>query len=311
MLKYLFGPVPSRRMGRSLGIDLFEKKICNFNCVYCEVAKTELKTTKRDIYVPTEDVIAEVKEYLVSNFNNKPDFITFSGSGEPTLHSELGNIIDEIKKITDIPVAVITNSGLITESDVFNDLLKADLVMPSLDAVSRDTLLRINKINKGFDTDKIVDALARFSKQFKGEVWLEILTLKGINDSDEEFYLLKKAVEKINPTLVQVHTVSRPSMAGDVTKVDEERLEELSAIIGEKAMVVKRFSSLNLDTTSNLTSFELLESLLRVRACSFDEILSATGTTRDDLDLLITKGVKERKITTLDFDGIKHYKLLD
>ncbi|PID29462.1 MAG: radical SAM protein [Candidatus Cloacimonadota bacterium] len=308
-MRYLFGPVPSRRMGSSLGIDLLDRKICNFNCIYCEVAKTEIKTIKRDTYVPVKDVLDEIKEYLVSNFKEKPDFITFSGSGEPTLHSELGTIIDEIKKITDIPVAVITNSGTITDPSVFNDLLKADLVMPSLDAISKDIILKINKVNKEFCVEKTIEELSRFSKEFKGEMWLEILALKDVNDSDEEFKLLKEAVDKINPTIVQVHTVSRPSMAGKVTKVDEKRLKELSEIIGEKAMVVKKFSSFP-NKRSNITTSKLLESLLKVRACSFNEILSATGASKKDLELLIEKGIKERRLLDFDFDGIKHFKLM-
>ncbi len=296
-------------MGSSLGIDLLDRKICNFNCIYCEVAKTEIKTIKRDTYVPVKDVLDEIKEYLVSNFKEKPDFITFSGSGEPTLHSELGTIIDEIKKITDIPVAVITNSGTITDPSVFNDLLKADLVMPSLDAISKDIILKINKVNKEFCVEKTIEELSRFSKEFKGEMWLEILALKDVNDSDEEFKLLKEAVDKINPTIVQVHTVSRPSMAGKVTKVDEKRLKELSEIIGEKAMVVKKFSSFP-NKRSNITTSKLLESLLKVRACSFNEILSATGASKKDLELLIEKGIKERRLLDFDFDGIKHFKLM-
>ncbi|MBN1968977.1 MAG: radical SAM protein [Candidatus Delongbacteria bacterium] len=309
-MKYLFGPVPSRRLGRSLGIDLLIEKICNFNCVYCEVAPTKVFGTERKEFIPAEEVISELKDYLIKNISSPPDFITFSGSGEPTLHSKLGYIIDEIQKMTDIPVAVITNSGTITDPSVYNDLLKADLVIPSLDAVSRKVLYKINKIPPELDIEKMIDTLKKFTEEFSGEVWLEILVCKNINDQEEEFLNLKKAVDYINPKIVQVHTISRPPMAGKPGKADESSLKRLAEIIGEKATIVRSFNDLNRKSSGCSSDIELLKSLLRVRSCHLEEIVDATGISADTVLKLVNnlelEGVIKREI----FDNNEYFKIL-
>lgn len=207
-MKYIFGPVPSRRLGASLGIDIIPFKTCTLNCIYCECGNTTELTLERKAYIKTEEVIDELKRFL----SEKPviDYITFSGSGEPTLNSEIGKMIRAIKKITDIPVAVLTNGTLLHREDVRNELLAAELVIPSLDAVSEEIFLKINRPCKGLTIEKIIDGIIKFSKEFKGRIWLEIFFVKDINTSITEIVQMIKIIKEISPEKVQLNTIDRP-----------------------------------------------------------------------------------------------------
>lgn len=313
-MKYLFGPVPSRRLGISLGIDLLVDKICSMDCIYCEVSRTKLKTMERDEYVPTNEVIDEIKDYLNKNFSkDKPnagiDFITFSGSGEPTLHSKLGYIIDEIKKITDIPVAVLTNSTTLGNQEIFDELLKADLVVPSLDAVSYDIMDKINKPADNLTPEQIIENIKKLVDIHSGEVWLEILICDGVNDSDDEFFKLKEAVDYINPKVVQINTVARPSLGGNGKPAKKERIEKLIELIGEKARVVNKFSKTR-EFGESINEEYLIKSLLRIRSCRLDEVEQATGIKKEHLNNIINEMIDKKIVRTTIFDGTEYFKIV-
>src|SRR4030043_2260187 len=194
--QYLYGPVPSRRLGRSLGIDLVPQKICTYDCIYCQIGKTTEKTLTRREYVPVKEIMEEVERFLKEG-TASIDYLSLTGSGEPTLHSQIRSVIEGIKAITSIPVAVITNGSLLFEEEVRQDLLHADLVLPSLDAVSSEVFMRINRPRPGFSIAKVVEGLVEFRKIYKGQIWLEILFCKGVNNTPEELRKMKEVVERI------------------------------------------------------------------------------------------------------------------
>ena len=193
--KYIFGPVPSRRLGRSLGVDLVPYKTCTFDCIYCDLGRTTHKTTFRQPFVSPEEIQKEL-ELTLSVLDKKPDFITLSGSGEPTLNSNIGEIIRGVKEITSIPVAVLTNSSLLTLEEVRKDLLEADLVLPSLDAITPSLFEYINRPHSSLRIEEILSGLIQFRKQYRGQIWLEILFCRGVNDGKDEIEKLKEAIEE-------------------------------------------------------------------------------------------------------------------
>ncbi len=207
-MSIIFGPIKSRRLGTSLGIDLMPDNVCSLDCLYCEAGKTKIKTVERKEWISTEIVINELKEYFKNN-TIKLDYITFSGRGEPTLHTGLGEIIAEIKKMTNTNVAVLTNSTLMNIKDVQNSLLQADLVVPSLDSVIEKTFKKIDLPHPSISVSNIVESLVEFREIYKGEIWLEILLLKNFNDTIEEFEAFKEAVLKIKPNRVQINMLDR------------------------------------------------------------------------------------------------------
>jgi wyosine [tRNA(Phe)-imidazoG37] synthetase (radical SAM superfamily) len=233
----IYGPVPSRRLGVSLGVDVIPRKTCSYDCIYCQLGRVTNKTTKRDIYLPEEPIIREIKDFL-DHMKTPVDYITFSGSGEPTLHSRIGTIIGEIKKMTSIPVAVITNGSLLFMDEVKRDLSEADLVIPSLDAVSKSVYETINRPEESLEINQVIEGIVDFKKRFRGQVWIEILFCRGINDDPSEVARIKEVLERINPSRIQLNTVYRPPAEDFASPLTEERLSEIKEVLGGKASVI-------------------------------------------------------------------------
>ena len=237
MYKHLFGPVPSRRLGMSLGIDLIPHKICTLNCIYCECGTTNGLTHERQEYVPVEEVYRELKDFFKNNPD--PDYLTFSGAGEPTLHSHIGEVIAKVKDLRPgIPVAVLTNGTLFNDPVVRKELMQADLVLPSLDAATDMALRRINRPQRSLKAADYVDGLVRFSQEFKGEIWLEILILPGYNDGEENLVALKKAIQKINPGRIQLNTLDRPGTVEGLLPARMAQLQEIATFFGVKQVEI-------------------------------------------------------------------------
>jgi len=233
-MKYVFGPVYSRRLGRSLGIDLLPPKICSLNCVYCEVGPTTNLTCERKEYVPTEDIIQEIDQFLAAGTKGRPiDVFTLTAMGEPTLHSGIGKIIAHLKAKTDKPVAVLTNGTLFFDPQVRADLAAADIVIPSLDAARKESFERVNQPAPSVNLEQVIEGLALFGREFRGEVWLEILLVRDVNDSLEDLEALQRAVQKIQPTRLQLNTVARPPMDGRAQPVTREKMEQAVAILSD------------------------------------------------------------------------------
>ena len=234
----LFGPVPSRRLGISLGIDLVPMKTCTLNCIYCECGKTSHLTLERKEYVSFEAVKKELTHYLAHHA--RPDYITFSGSGEPTLNSKIGDVIRFLKdRVPDVPVAVLTNSTLFSRKQVRSDIKHAVVVIPSLDAVTEKIFNKINRPSPHLHVDTIIDGLIRFRKEYRGKIWLEVFIIPGMNDTAAELNALKLVIGKIKPDQVHLNTLDRPGSVSTLRTATREELERvLNVFQMENAAIV-------------------------------------------------------------------------
>jgi wyosine [tRNA(Phe)-imidazoG37] synthetase (radical SAM superfamily) len=237
---HIYGPMKSRRLGISLGISLTPFKVCSFDCVYCQLGKTTELTMERKEYCNSDEVVGELRQWLAAHPKEAAqlDYITFSGTGEPTLHSNIGALIRRIKAVTRVPVAVITNASTCDDPKVRDDIARADLIVPSLDAVMSGPYLAIDRPHAKVSFEGIIAGLCALRAIFKGQMWLEIMMLKGLNDSDEHVRLLKEAIEKINPDKIQLNSPVRSSAESGVLPVDSERLKQIQQIFGERCEIV-------------------------------------------------------------------------
>ncbi|MEW5717281.1 MAG: radical SAM protein [Chloroflexota bacterium] len=237
-MKYVFGPVPSRRLGRSLGIDPIPLKTCNWNCIYCQLGRSVPLTDERREYFPRAEILAEVKQHLATHPRGEIDWVTFVGSGEPTLHSGLGWLIHQVKTLTDIPVAVITNGALLHRPAVYGGLLNADAVMPTLDAGNAELYRRINRPSARCPFDQFVEGLVAFRQKYRGKLWLEVMLVKDLNDSDEALREIAAVVRRIQPDQVHLNLPTRPPAEPWVQPSDGFGLMRASFILGDLARVV-------------------------------------------------------------------------
>ncbi len=293
---HIFGPVPSRRLGISLGVDLVTHKTCSLDCVYCECGKTTRLTMEQKEYVRFEDVKKELDHFWQHNAD--PDYITFSGSGEPTLNSKLGQVIDYIKeKKPEINVAVLTNSTLFSDPAVRQALLKADLVVPSLDAVSNKAFARINRPNKALDANEVAKGIETFAKEYKGKIWLEIFILPGFNDSNSDLLLLKAAVQKIHPDRVQINTLDRPGTLAGIEPASRPELERAIQIIGfpDSEIIAKVDKNIRARIQREDIKAAIIETIHR-RPCTKQDLLKILGVEKEVIDNHITILEQEGKI---------------
>ena len=272
--RHLFGPVPSRRLGVSLGVDLVPQKTCTFDCVYCECGKTTGLTCERREYVPTDRVIAELDAYLATA--PALDYITFAGSGEPTLHSGIGEIIGFIKdRYPRYRVAVLTGSGLLSDPEVRAALMQADLVVPSLDAVSEEVFERINRPCPGLTAGQVLAGLLAFSREFPGEVWLEIFIVPGLNDTEDEIQRLKGAVAAIGPDRVQVNTLDRPGTEIWVRPATPGAVERIASVLGGEAIGAAPESRAMPPEVED--AVEVILATIRRRPCTSSDLAALLG----------------------------------
>lgn len=236
--KSVFGPVTSRRLGRSLGIDPIPPKTCNWNCIYCQLGRTVPLQNQRAEYVPTDELLEEVENALSILDPGSVDWVTFVGSGEPLLHSNIGGLIRGVKRKTNIPVAVITNGALLSLREVREDLLVADAVLPSLDAGTADLYRRINRPHPSISFRHHVSGLRAFRRQYSGRLLLEVMLVTGLNDSEEALLHLSDLVVEIGPDEVHISLPDRPPAESWVRPADAEGVMRASAILGDVSKVL-------------------------------------------------------------------------
>lgn len=234
-MEYVFGPVPSRRLGQSLGVDTIPLKTCNWNCVYCQLGRTRPLTNQRKEYFPREEILAEVKTALITHQEKQIDWITFVGSGEPTLHSGIGWLIREVKQISHHPVAVITNGATLYLPEVREDLLPADAVMPSLDAGSAALYRKINRPHGETTFQRLVEGLEAFSADYPGKLWIEVMLVKGLNDREAALHRIAEKLESIKPDEIHLVQPTRPPVESWVEPPDQDGLLRAQAILGKAA----------------------------------------------------------------------------
>lgn len=275
--KYLFGPVPSRRLGVSLGVDLVTHKICSLDCIYCECGKTTDLTVQRQEYVPVDEVMAELEDYF-SNYPD-PDYITFSGSGEPCLNLRIKEVIDFIRaKKPHISIAVLTNGTLFNDPEVRKAVLGADLVMPSLDGALPSSIQGINRPHPSIDTTAYIEGLVAFRSEFTGRLALEIFILPGCNDTPEELAALRAAIERIRPDIVQLNTLDRPGVVPGIRAATEEQLQAIAAFFKPFEVEVIAAPPRRKAIESYRTDMEsaILETVLR-RPCTLEDLALILG----------------------------------
>lgn len=222
--KYIYGPVPSRRLGLSLGVSPIPKKTCNYSCIYCQLGRTDKMTNSRRAFFDYNEIIQELKTYLSKKIFY--DVITIVGEGEPTLYADLGVLIKNIKLLTSKPVAVISNGALLYDEKVRNDLYLADIVMPSLDSYDEASFRKINRPHGDVKFDKVIAGLIEFSKHFKGILWLETMLVAGFNDSNDAMTKLKTITEKIIYNKIYINTPVRPPAESCCEKVNDEIIKQ-------------------------------------------------------------------------------------
>jgi wyosine [tRNA(Phe)-imidazoG37] synthetase (radical SAM superfamily) len=304
---HLYGPVPSRRLGRSLGIDLVPHKICTYDCIYCQIGNTTEKTLARKEYVPVKEIMEEVERFLKEG-TASIDYLSLSGSGEPTLHSQIRSVIEGIKAITSIPVAVITNGSLLYEEEVRQDLLRADIVLPSLDAVSSEVFVRINRPRPGFSIRKVIEGLVEFRKGYKGQIWLEILFCKGVNDGKEELLRMKKVIDRIQPDRIHLNTVVRPPSEKWAVPLNQKEMEEIRAFFGEKASIISEFDRHPPAVSERDIKEEILR-ILKRRPLSLTDLSKGMGITREELEAYLNPLIQEGKIQPRPFGDSIYYEI--
>jgi wyosine [tRNA(Phe)-imidazoG37] synthetase (radical SAM superfamily) len=303
--KYLYGPVPSRRLGRSLGIDIVPFKLCSLDCVYCQLGKTTEKTLQRRDYVPIDAVLAELKDKLAEGV--EADFLTISGSGEPTLNSRLGALIEGIKKITDIPIAVLTNGTLFYKEDVRADCTKADVVLPSLDAGDEQTYRKINRPHSELTVEKLISGLCAFRTQFTGQIWLEVFFIDGFNTDNEQIAKIRDAIGRIRPDKVQLNTAVRPTAESGIKALAPEELQAIAEKLGENCEVIADFSPPQQGGHFEAKAEDVL-SMLKRRPCSLSDICSALGINRNEALKYITHFQQQGVLNSEKKDGVIFFK---
>jgi wyosine [tRNA(Phe)-imidazoG37] synthetase (radical SAM superfamily) len=294
-------------LGRSLGIDLVPHKICTYDCIYCQIGRTTGKTLLRKEYVPKEEVLEEVKAFLL-NGGSSIDHFSLSGSGEPTLNSQIGSVIQGIKEMSSIPVAVLTNGSFLCEEEVREDLLRADIVLPSLDAVSKEVFTRINRPHKGISVEKVIEGLVEFRKVYQGQIWLEILFCKGINDGENERHQMKRAVDRIQPDRIHINTVIRPPTERWAAPLNSEEMEEIQAFLGEKASIISEFDRHPLFLPEMNVKEEIFRILER-RPLSLIDLSQRMAIPKKELEAAVQPMVEEGRIKTRRFGDSVYYEV--
>ncbi len=301
-MKYIFGPVPSRRLGFSLGVDLVPFKTCTLDCTYCQLGKTSDKTIDRKAYTPLDETLEELRGAL--KHQQKIDYITIAGSGEPTLSTQLGPIITSIKQISEIPVAVLTNGTLLHREDVRGELLPADVVIPSLDTVSEKIFTKLNRPHPELSVSQMIAGLDRFRNVFSGRLWLEIMLVRGINDSREELKKMRDVLSTMKLDMVQVNTPVRPGTDRTCTPLTSKELLHCKEVLGERCEVIASFDGRQQTLETNL--MEKICSMISRRPLNLSEIADSLGVDREKAGEILAR-LKEQDKIELHKHGVEYY----
>lgn len=296
--RHLFGPVNSRRLGLSLGVDLVPYKYCPLNCVYCEVQSTTNLILERKEYIAFDEIIPELDHFL----RTKPilDYITFSGAGEPTLNLGIGRIIKHIK--THYPkykLALLTNGLLLEDAALRAEILPSDLVLPSLDSATQQGFEKINRPIQGYTVQRLIDGLVQFRQQYQGQIWLEVFIIEGVNDSFDELKALADAITRINPDLVQLNALDRPGSEEWVQAAPLDLLKDVQAYflsrLHTKVEIIAK-SALKPELKPSEQMIGQIESTLLRRPCTAEDLSITLGTHINEISKLLRELVLQGKV---------------
>lgn len=281
------------------------RKVCTYDCIYCQIGRTSLKTLQRKEYVPASSILREVQEALRS-CTTPPDYVTISGSGEPTLNERLGEIVRGIKDMSPSPLAVITNGSLLYREEVAEALLEADVVLPSLDAVTPAVFETINRPHPDLRLEQIVEGLKAFRRAFKGKMWLEVLLCRGINDGRAELQALKEVIAEIAPEAVHLNTVVRPGVEEYAYPVPYERLSTIAKELGGAEVITNPPQKVASSAQKDLE--EQILRTLEVRPLTLEELSCSLGLHEIDALKVLDHLADEGKITFRIFDHRIYYE---
>lgn len=299
----VFGPVPSRRLGRSLGVDLVPLKTCSYDCVYCQLGRTTERTIQRKPWAPVDEVLAAVEGRL----STRPDYITLSGSGEPTLCIDIGHIIDRLKTMTDVPVAVLTNGSLLWQEEVRRELAPADLVIPSLDAACQATFQAVNRPCPEISFPQVLKGLLKFREIYQRALWLEVFLLEGFNDNDLELDALADCVRRIRPDRVQLNTVARPPAECAARAVPVDRMRRSAARFDPPAEVISRSAQPRSRHAAPSRCDDVL-ALLRRRPCTLLDIADGLALHPNEVAKYVEQLLAEGRINRTSSVGEWFYR---
>jgi wyosine [tRNA(Phe)-imidazoG37] synthetase (radical SAM superfamily) len=293
-MDYVFGPVPSRRLGRSLGVDLVPFKTCSYDCIYCQLGRTTNKTIERREWAPVDAVLDEVKDKIAL----KPDYITLSGSGEPTLCTRLGDLIEGIRRLTDTPVAVLTNGSLLWQKEVRREIAAAQLIVPSLDAGDARMFEAVNRPHAEISFERMLDGLIATREELLGGIWLEVFILGGYTADVLEVGKINEWVGRIKPDRVQINTVTRPPAESFAVAVHRSRLEELARLFEPEAEVIADSRGVHAQADFAATRDTVLQ-LLQRRPCSVDDVAEGLGIHRNEAVKYIEELLAAKRVETV------------
>ncbi|MBN1361234.1 MAG: radical SAM protein [Sedimentisphaerales bacterium] len=302
--KYIYGPVPSRRLGRSLGVDIVPAKICTLDCVYCQIGRTTQKSTVRQDFVNVEAVLSELRDKLAAGVT--ADYITLGGSGEPTLNSRLGELIDRIRALTAVPVALLTNGTLFDRADVRAEAGKADVVIPSLDAGDERVFRAVNRPAHDISIENVVSGLSRFRDEYEGQIWLEVFLIEGMNTSAQQIEGLKRLIARIRPDKVQLNSAVRPAAEEGIEPIGQERLAAIARQIGGACEIIGAAPVAEPGRHERRACADVL-SMLKRRPCSLPDICAGLGITRHEAAKYLATLRQEGAITSERRGAVTYY----
>jgi len=300
--QYVYGPVPSRRLGLSLGLDVIPRKTCTLDCIYCQCGRTTKKTLERRSFFPVKDILAAVRQSSLANRTSSISFLTFSGEGEPTLNKDLGRLIRALKREYTTPVAVITNSTLMSDPEVRRDLYAADLVVPSLDAADQRTFCRVDRCHRGLKVQDIIEGLVRFRRYYRGRMWLEIMLVKDVNDSPEHLMKLRRAVADIRPDRVHLNTVVRPPSEAFARPLSHDDLVQIQMLFGPAAEIPESALQARQGRFRGSPD-EAIVALVSGRPVTRADIIRSLGVPANRLGPTLDRLVRQGRIRRVDFWG--------
>jgi wyosine [tRNA(Phe)-imidazoG37] synthetase (radical SAM superfamily) len=302
---YVYGPVPSRRLGRSLGVDLVPYKVCSYDCIYCQLGRTKNKTIERRPYIRAATILDQVRQKLQEGVS--ADYITVAGSGEPTLNSEIGRLIHDIKKHTEVPVAVLTNGSLLGDSQVRQAIVEADVVLPSLDAYDQKGFETINRPHPEIPFETMVQGLMAFRKAYGGEIWLEVFVLDGINATEADAEKFRHWIEMLKPEKVHVNTAVRPAAEAFARPVKPEAMAKFCRVLGKKAEVIAPFKTSQGHERRVHVEEDLLGLLAR-RPCTLEDISSGLRVNKNEILKYIETLIKAHRIDVVRQGAEVYYR---
>jgi len=301
----IFGPVPSRRLGFSLGVDTIPFKTCSLNCIYCQLGRTINKTIQRKEYIAADDILREIEEVLREG--KRIDYITFSGSGEPALNSEIRRMISRIKELTSIPLAILTNGTLLYRPRIREDLMEADLVIPSLDTVTQEIFEMVNRPHPSLKIEKVITGIDSFSQEFNGKVWLEIMVVKGINDSLEEIEKAAQVIKQMNLEKIQLNTVVRPPAEEFARPLTREDLNNIKTVLGKECEIIAEFKRATQKAYKRDVEKRIL-SMVKRRPVTLVDISHSLGLHRNEIIKYVETLEKKHQVKTEVHSGERYYR---